>query len=269
MRSQCTAEWRSWRGRILEVRKWILGSMVYLLLCTCASASCLSNPLFAHDHVVYAGEVEGRQIRLTLHFDATSHEVTGLYGISGDSSSHEIAAQPDGEAITIDIAGEKVPSNQLRLHALDRLAAIKSPDANGCLELDGVFLRNGTVVADVTLLRVVVIKSEYDAERKDNEAVALRLQRALMARDKRAVASLLNYPFFSQSGRETSVWNDAEEVVKHYDEAIQVDASALRMAVPFLLDSRWGKSEFLNGAICLSEQKVEQMCVGPCVGGCP
>ncbi|WP_343819398.1 hypothetical protein ISN75_03515 [Dyella marensis] len=261
-----------WRPRLIgtfRCCKQFLTLLACIFFCGSASASCLSNPLFAHDHVVYAGEVGNRQIRLTLQFDALSQQVSGMYGISGDSISHDIPSQPDGEAVTIHIAGKNGRSDQLRLRAVDSLAAIHSPDANGCLELDGVYLRNGLAEEDVKLLRVTAIKSEYDADRKANEAVALRFQRALIARDKQIVASLLIYPFFSQYGRKTSVWKDAGEVVKHYDEAIQFDAPALRKAVPFLLESRWNKSEFFDGAVCLSEQKVEQMCIGPCVGGCP
>jgi hypothetical protein len=216
-----------------------------------------------------AGEVAGRQIRLTLGFDALSQQVSGMYGISGDSSMHDIPSQSDGETIAIDVVGKNVRGDQLRLHAVGDLAAVNNPDANGCLELYGVLLRKGAAPEDVRLLRVTAIRSEFDAERKANEALALRLQRALMVRDKRTVASLLLYPFSSQYGRKTSVWNNADEVMKHYDDAIQFDASVLRKAVPFLLESHWGKSEFLDGAICLSEQKVEQICVGPCVGGCP
>ncbi|WP_188795860.1 hypothetical protein [Dyella nitratireducens] len=124
---------------------------------------------------------------------------------------------------------------------------------------------SGSKPLKVLLQEVGNTVPENDREREINEDTAYKLRKAMLDNDRSAFASLLQYPFHSESDRQKiSIWKSPEDVIKNYDRIVLFSYKQIRASVPHALQTSEAGSQFMNRSIYLARGKVTRICAEAC-----
>lgn len=228
---------------------------------------------------IYRGSVGDRAIRMALRLDPTSETLSGTYGYNNEPGVLSVsgAISADGETASLDESdsdGQKTGHFTLNFiyptwqEGWDRDGKRSSWN---CMFMAGTW--QGQVSsrsAKVTLNRVNPLSSDSNEElaRKKNEDAAYQLQQAVLRNDPVKFASLLNYPFLTQSvvNHQTvwKEWGSPEDVIKNYKKIMVLRAEDMRNAVPHELETAFGTSAFMGTYACITDGKFVRICDGGC-----
>lgn len=228
---------------------------------------------------IYGGSVGGRAIRMALRLDPTTRTLSGTYGYSNQPGVLSVsgAISADGETASLDERdsdGQKTGHFTLNFvyptwqEGWDRDG--KKSGWN-CMFMAGTWKGRASLrPAKVKLNRINPLSSDSNEElaRKKNEDAAYQLQQAVLRNDRAKFASLLKYPFFTQSLVNHQAvwkkWGGPEDVIKNYKKIMMIRADEMRSAVPHELETSFGTSAFMGTYACITDGKFVQICNGGC-----
>lgn len=253
-------------------------TLLLLLSVTPASAACLnwswlaSNPSY---RLVYEGTLGDHPIRMMLHLDSSTGRFDGAYGYSDQPEMLSLigSMQPKSAGTDLDERDEK---DQVTGHftlsffhphpAWESQENYEKENKDTCSFLTGSWQSSsGNKSFKVVLEEVGDTVLENDSEREMNEGAAYKLRKAMLENDRNTFASLLQYPFHSESDRQKiSVWKSPEDVIKNYDNIVPFSHKQIRASVPHALQTSATGSQFMNRSIYLAHGKVTRICAEAC-----
>jgi hypothetical protein len=232
---------------------------------------------------IYAGTVADRQIRMLIQYDPATREVSGTYGYNDQPGELSLsgALSADGTALDLEERDSSgVTTGHFNLVFVYPTWQPGWDSFGKKSDWDCMFL-NGTWQANTTSSPLKVAVSRQDAmqsteneKRKKNEVIAYQLQRAILTGDHKKFASLLKYPFWSASVSKkgkviTRIWNTPAEVIKNYDQIMTMPVNYVQHGVPHELETDYeATSSFLDGNVCIKDEKVHEMCSAGCASRC-
>lgn len=264
--------------RKVTVQKITL-SLVLLMLCTsCAEAACsnwlslAANPEY---RLIYSGKVGDHPIRMMLHLNTAKGRFDGAYGYNNQRDILALSGVmlPNSEGVDLDEHSEKgVVTGHFHLKFFHARPAweseenYKKENKDSCSFLTGEWKSTvGNKTFDVTLQQGGVSAPSDDNWRIENEITAYKLRKAMLEGDRKTFASLLQYPFHSESDHQISnIWNDAEDVIKNYRSIVHFTVKQIQESVPHVLQTSGARSQFMNRSIYLEHGKVIQICAEAC-----
>jgi hypothetical protein len=247
-----------------------------ILIGRTATASCTKadwrNGLGRPEHsAIYHGTINSRPIRMMLHLDPKSGSIDGVYGYSDQPGTLLLAGtlRSDGSSADLD---ERDASGKITGHFTLKFTQ-QVPGYNQkypltCEAPIGIWQAASTSNSPklkVELGRDGESVPGNEGEEADDEAAAFKLRNAILQKNRKSFAALLNYPFFVVSYPETfKKFATPEDVIKHYDEVMTMPLEEVRDSVPHVLGADSGAAYYLRGSVYLSNGKVKMICEGTC-----
>lgn len=258
--------------------KWIC-FIVFALFAENALATCTPEDwlhgLGRPEHgAIYVGVIGSHPVRVMLRLDPATGHLDGVYGYSGQPGLLKLTG-----TLRADAAGADLDEQDSRGHSTGNIrlsfAEHLEPGQDPVLakkypaRCDAPVGTWRSLSANESLRIGLHRDGEWVAgnenEEQMDDIVALKLQRALLAKDRSAFAALLQYPFYTVGFRSGAhAWSRPDDVIKHYAEIMRMTDIDVRKAVPHLLAADKTGAAYISGSVYLSHGKVTMMCEGRC-----
>lgn len=270
----------------LKAATCYLSVALLLLFASYARGACLHWEKVVDrpgDSTVYAGALGDHQIRMMLHLNVTTGLVDGTYGYSDERGVLMLTGymRPAGDGAdfverneegrvtgNLSVAFFQPRSNWGGSWEFFKSGMKQSPSE--CSFLTGIWQPepwDGNPGQLVSLQYVGSIDPSNNAARLKNEATAYEFMQAVLHGDKKKIVSLLHYPFHSydnsRKGQRTKTWTTPESVLKNYGKLIKLNKYQ-RRAVPHMLFTSSGMTEFMNRSVYIYDGKITWICDGAC-----
>lgn len=258
--------------------RFLVSILLAIFIARAAMATCTQadwrHGLGRSEHsAIYHGTINNQPIRMMLHLDPKLGSIDGVYGYSNQSGTLLLTGtlRPDGSGADLDErdASGKVTgrfalefTQQVPGYSLEMLK--KYPLR--CDAPVGIWRAAPTGNAlEVKLARDGESIPGNEAEERVDEAAAFKLRNAILQKNRKSFAALLNYPFYLMTYPETfRKFATPEDVIKHYDEIVTMPLEEVSDSVPHVLGAASGSAYFLRGSVYLSGGKVKMICEGTC-----
>jgi len=268
--------------RTMTSSKWSLMFLIAILpmipiartsMATCTKADW-RNGLGRPEHsAIYQGAINNRPIRMMLHLDPKSGSIAGVYGYGDQPGTLLLTGtlRPDGSGADLD---ERDTSGKVTGHfALEFIQQVPGYNPEmlkkyplTCEAPVGIWRPASTGnTLKVKLGRDGESIPGNEGEEAADEAAAFKLRNAILQKNRKLFAALLNYPFFVVSYPENfKKFATPDDVIKHYDEVMTIPLEEVRDSVPHVLGAHSGTAYYLRDSVYLSNGKVKMICDGRC-----
>ena len=266
-------------------------TLLVLLIVSSARGACLHWDKYVDrpdESATYDGSLGEQRIRMMLHLDMATGHFEGDYGYGDQPGVRTLSGYmlPAGAGVDLEERNEHGQvSGHLSLAFFEPHVApqvdwgddwgfyqkhIRNSPSK-CFYLTGVWQPEPWEGKPGQLITLHEAGPDIDpAENKarlKNEATAYQFRQALLHDDRKRVVSLFHYPFHSfdnsRNGQVTKTWMTPKSVLHNYDQIIKL-TKYQRSAVPHILFTSAGVTDFMNRSVYLYEGKITWICAGAC-----
>jgi len=235
----------------------------------------------SHSRLTYVGMLGNHPIRMMLHLDVATGHFDGAYGYNDQPGMLALTGSMRSGGVEVDLDErdkQGLVTGHFSLRFFEPRAAGEDPAIykkypTKCSALTGSWRSSSkNEMRDVGLHADGMTDPADDQERELNEATAYKLRQAMLNNNKHAFASLLKYPFYTNGFYRTGgalhlvnkTYRSPEEVINYYDGIIHFSYKEIRDAVPHVLDTYPGGSNFMSRSVDLTDGRVTRICAGAC-----
>ena len=277
----------------VKAKNRYLSGAVLLLMVFVSSArgACLHWEQYVDrpdESATYAGTLGDKSIRMMLHLKTGTGYFEGAYGYSDQPGVLALSGYmlPDGTGADLEERNERGQvTGHLSLAFFKPHLEPQSSWASNwgfykkhiwnsppkCTSLTGAWQPEPWDGKPGQLVVLSEAGPDIDPANNEarlkNEATAYQFLQAVLHDDRKKVVSLLYYPFHSydnsRKGQDTKTWTTPENVLQNYGKILKL-TKYQRSAVPHILFTNSGVTDFMNRSVYLYNGKITWICAGAC-----